>query len=80
MTQKNFFPGAGLTYPNLDPTPAAVYIRGVLSDYARLGRRPLWPFVPSTLYAVFLGNETGSVCIAVLTWDASLHGWGLLLR
>jgi hypothetical protein len=27
---------------------AAVYIRGVLADFARLGR-PLWPFVPSTL-------------------------------
>ncbi len=58
---------------------AAVYIRGVLADYARLGR-PLWPFVPSTLYAAFLANETGTARIAILTWDSSLHGWGLLLR
>jgi hypothetical protein len=41
---------------------------------------PLWPFVPSTLYAAFLANEIGQASIAVLTWDASLHGWGLLLR
>jgi hypothetical protein len=58
---------------------AAVYIRGVLADFARLGR-PLWPFVPSTLYAAFLANETGQARIVSLTWDASLHGWGLLLR
>ncbi len=60
---------------------AAVYIRGVLADFARLGC-PLWPFVLSTLHVTvaFLANETGSARIAVLTWDASLHGWGPLLR
>ena len=57
----------------------ALHVRGVLAEHCKTGR-PLWPFVPSTLYAAFLAHETGSARIAVLTWDASLHGWGLLLR
>ena len=58
---------------------AAVFIRGVLSDYATRGR-PLWPLVPSTLYAAFLDDDTGSARVATITWDASLHGWGMVLR
>jgi hypothetical protein len=58
---------------------AAVFIRGVLEDHAFPGR-PLWPFVPSSLYAAFLAGETGDAHIVVITWDASLHGWGMVLR
>jgi hypothetical protein len=58
---------------------AAVFIRGVIADYATRGRR-LWPFVPSSLYAAFLAGDTGSAHIASITWDASLHGWGAVLR
>jgi hypothetical protein len=58
---------------------AAVFIRGVLEDHAFSGR-PLWPFVPSSLYAAFLAGETGDAHIVVITWDASLHGWGMVLR
>jgi hypothetical protein len=58
---------------------AAVFIRGVLGEYATRGR-PLWPFVPSTLHAAFLAGETGLARIVVITWDASLHGWGMTLR
>jgi hypothetical protein len=58
---------------------AAVFIRGVLEDYALRGRR-LWPFVPSSIYAAFLAGETGSAHIASITWDASLHGWGAVFR
>ena len=35
---------------------------------------------PEHLHAAFLANETGSARIAVITWDASLHGWGMVLR
>ncbi len=42
--------------------------------------RPLWPLIPSTLHAAFLAGETGSAHIAVITWDASQHGWGMVLR
>jgi hypothetical protein len=58
---------------------AAIFLRCVLEDYAFRGR-PLWPFVPSTLHTAFLAGETGSAHIAVITWDASLHGWGMVLR
>ena len=55
---------------------AAVFI---LEDYAFRGR-PLWPFVPSTPYAAFLASVAGSANIVTVTWDASLHGWGAILR
>ena len=58
---------------------AAVFIRGVLGEFSTAGR-PLWPFVASTLHAAFLAGETGDARIAVITWDASLHGWGVSLR
>jgi hypothetical protein len=58
---------------------AALFIRGVLSDYAIRGR-PLWPLVPSTLFAAFLAGETGPARVVTITWDASLHGWGMVLR
>ena len=58
---------------------AAVFIRGVLEDFAFRGR-PLWPFVASTLHAAFLAGDTGLARIVVITWDASLHGWGMVLR
>jgi hypothetical protein len=65
----------------LPPTinEAVIFIQGVLKDYAFRGH-PLWPFVPSTLHAAFLAGETGSAHIAVITWDASLHGCGMALR
>ncbi len=49
---------------------AAVFIHGVLKDYAFCGR-PLCPIIPSTLYAAFLAGETGSTRIATIPWDAS---------
>jgi hypothetical protein len=58
---------------------AALFIRGVLSDYATRGR-PLCPLVPSTLYATFLAGETGPDRVVTITWDASLHGWRMVLR
>jgi hypothetical protein len=57
----------------------AVFIRGALEDYAFSGR-PLWSFIPSRLYAAFLAGETGSTWITTITWDASFHGWGMVLR
>jgi hypothetical protein len=58
---------------------SAVFLRHVLEDYADKGV-PLWPFVPSTLYDAFLAGETGAAHIIAITWDASLHGWGMVLR
>jgi hypothetical protein len=58
---------------------AAVYIRSVLEDYADSGR-PLWPPVPSSLYDAFLGGHTGDSRVVIITWDSSVHGWGMVLR
>ncbi len=41
---------------------------------------PLWPFVPSTLYAAFLAGETAAARVVVITWDASVYRWGMVLR
>ena len=60
-------------------TEAAAFLRGVVEEFADPGV-PLWPFVPSTLYAAFLAGETGPARIVVITWDASVHGWGMVLR
>ena len=58
---------------------AAIFIRDVLEEFALRGR-PLWPLVPSTLHAAFMAGETGLSHVAIITWDASLHGWGMVLR
>ena len=57
----------------------AAFLHAVPEDYAFHGRR-LWPLVASTLHAAFLAGETGSAHIVVVTWDASLHGWDMVLR
>ncbi len=60
-------------------TDAAFFIHGVLEEYTSSGSR-LWPFVASSLFAAVMAGETGDARIAVITWDASLHGWGPVLR
>ena len=57
----------------------AVFLRGVLERHCDSGV-PLWPFVASTLHDAFLAGETGQARIVVITWDASLHGWGAVVR
>jgi hypothetical protein len=71
-------------YDTVIPLPpivgeTALFVRGVLEDYAVVGR-PLWPFIPSTLYASFLAGETGNSHVAVISWDASPLGWGAVVR
>jgi hypothetical protein len=57
----------------------ALFIRGVLEDYADVGR-PLWPHIPCTLYASFLADETGDAHVAVISWDSPPFGWGAVIR
>ena len=58
---------------------AAVFIRQVLEDYAAAGR-PLWPPVPSSRHAAFLVGDTGDSRVVLITWDSSIHGWGVVIR
>ncbi len=41
---------------------------------------PLWPPVPSSLYDAFLGGHTGDSRLVIITWDSSVHCWGMVLR
>jgi hypothetical protein len=45
----------------------------------RMGQ-PLWPVVPSSLYGAFLAGEAREVRILVITFDASVDGWGAVVR
>jgi hypothetical protein len=55
------------------------FIRGVLEDFADVGR-PLWPFVASSLYDSFISGDTRGARIAVVSWDSSPFGWGAVIR
>ncbi len=58
---------------------ATVFVRGILEEYAETGR-PLWPPVPSSLYAAFLARDITLSRVVVISWDASVRGWGALVR
>ena len=58
---------------------AAVFNRGVLEDYAESGWS-LWPPVASSLFDSFMAGHTGDARVVIITWDSSVHGWGLVLR
>jgi hypothetical protein len=38
--------------------------------------QPLWPVMPSSLYGAFLAGEAPDARILVITFDASVDGWG----
>ncbi len=58
---------------------AAAFLRGILEAHWESGVA-FWPFVASTLHEAFLMGETGPAHIVVITWDASVHGWGAVIR
>jgi hypothetical protein len=58
---------------------SAVFVRCILDEYAETGR-PLWPPVPSSLYAAFLAGDIALSRVVVISWDASVRGWGALVR
>ncbi len=51
---------------------AAVFVRAILEEYAESGR-PLWPPVPSSLYAAFLAGDIAHARVVVITWDSSVR-------
>ncbi len=71
-------------YDTLVPVPpavceAAVFVLAILEEYAETGH-PLWPPVPSSLYAAFLAGDIALSRVVVISWDASVRGWGALVR
>ncbi len=58
---------------------ALEFIRTAVERYGDAGQ-PLWPVVPSSLYGAFLAGEAKEARILVITFDASVDGWGAVVR
>jgi hypothetical protein len=58
---------------------ALEFMRTAMERYRDAGQ-PLWPVVPSSLYGAFLAGEAKEARILVITFDASVDGWGAVVR
>jgi hypothetical protein len=55
------------------------FIRRCLEKFGTAGQ-PLWHVVASSLYGAFLDGRLAGVRVLVITYDASVFGWGAVLR
>ena len=55
------------------------FIRRCLEKFGTVGQ-PLWPLVPSSVYGAFLDGRLAGVRVLVITYDASVFGWGAVIR
>ena len=55
------------------------FIRRCLERLGTAGQ-PLWPVVASSLYGAFLDGRLSGVRVLVITYDASVFGWGAVIR
>ena len=60
-------------------TAALDFIRSCLEKFGTAGQ-PLWPVVASSLFGAFLDGRLAGVRVLVITYDASVFGWGAVLR
>ena len=58
---------------------ALAYAKEALERHGSSGQ-PLWPVVPSSLYGAFITQRLGSIRVLVISYDASVHGWGAIIR
>ena len=58
---------------------ALEFIRRCLERLGSAGQ-PLWPVVASSLYGAFLDGRLAGVRVLVITYDASVFGWGAVIR
>jgi hypothetical protein len=58
---------------------ALEFMRTAMERYCDAGQ-PLWPVVPSSMYGAFLAGEAREARILVVTFDASVDGWGAVVR
>ena len=58
---------------------ALEFMRTAVERYGGAGQ-PLWPVVPSSLYGAFLAGKAREALILVITFNASLDGWGAVVR
>ena len=55
------------------------FMRQAMESYSADGQ-PIWPLVPSSVYGAFLSGRLRWLRILVITYDASIHGWGAVVR
>ncbi len=55
------------------------FMRTAMERYGDAGQ-PLWPVVPSSLCGSFLAGEATMVRILVITFVASVDGWGAMVH
>ena len=41
--------------------------------------QPIWPIVPSSLYCAFTAGRLRDLRVLVISYDASVHGWGAII-
>jgi hypothetical protein len=58
---------------------ALTFMRTAAERYGDEGQ-PLWPVVPSSLHGAFLAGEAKDARILAITFDASVDGWGAVVR
>jgi hypothetical protein len=58
---------------------ALEFMKVAMEKYGSAGQ-PLWPVVPSSLYGAFLAGRERDSHTLVITFDASVHGWGAVIR
>ena len=42
--------------------------------------QPMWPIVPSSLYCAFAEGRLRDLRVLVILYDASVYGWGAIIR
>ena len=55
------------------------YAKEALDRFGESGQ-PLWPVVPSSLFCAFMERRLASIRVLLISYDASVHGWGAVIR
>jgi hypothetical protein len=58
---------------------ALAFVEEAMCRYGDHGQ-PIWPAVPSSFFRAFQARQLGPVRALVITYDASVHGWGTVIR
>jgi hypothetical protein len=58
---------------------ALAFMEEAMRRYGTHGQ-PIWPAVPSSFFRAFQDGQLGAIRALVITYDASVHGWGTVIR
>ncbi len=54
------------------------FIKRCLERFGTVGQ-PLWPLIASSMYGAFLDGRLSGLRVLVITYDASVYGWGAVI-